>query len=82
MRERSSPRKPRPSSVATSMPSFVQVETPKSSRSKSTDRHARGKILLGKISKRDTYSWMKVFMIIPEFRILRLTFHRKSASKC
>ena len=24
---------------------------------------------------------MKVFRIIPEFRILRLTFHRKSASK-
>ena len=28
------------------------------------------------------YSWMKVFRINPEFRILRLTFHRKSASKC
>ena len=27
-------------------------------------------------------TWMKVFMINPEFRILRLTFHRKSASKC
>ena len=27
------------------------------------------------------YSWVKVFRIIPEFRILRLTFHRKSASK-
>ena len=26
-------------------------------------------------------SWVKVFRIIPEFRILRLTFHRKSASK-
>ena len=25
---------------------------------------------------------MKVFRINPEFRILRLTFHRKSASKC
>ena len=25
---------------------------------------------------------VKVFRIIPEFRILRLTFHRKSASKC
>ena len=24
-------------------------------------------------------SWVKVFRIIPEFRILRLTFHRKSA---
>ena len=30
----------------------------------------------------DKFSWVKVFMIIPEFRILRLTFHRKSASKC
>ena len=28
------------------------------------------------------YAWVKVFRIIPEFRILRLTFHRKSASKC
>ena len=28
-----------------------------------------------------TYAWVKVFRIIPEFRILRLTFHRKSASK-
>ena len=27
-------------------------------------------------------TWVKVFRIIPEFRILRLTFHRKSASKC
>ena len=25
---------------------------------------------------KDTYKWMKVFRIIPEFRILRLTFHR------
>ena len=25
--------------------------------------------------------WVKAFRIIPEFRILRLTFHRKSASK-
>ena len=28
------------------------------------------------------HAWVKVFRIIPEFRILRLTFHRKSASKC
>ena len=35
-------------------------------------------VALQKIS--DT--WVKVFRIIPEFRILRLTFHRKSASKC
>ena len=27
-------------------------------------------------------TWVKVFRIIPEFRILRLTFHRKAASKC
>ncbi|XP_053396111.1 ensconsin-like isoform X14 [Mercenaria mercenaria] len=40
---KTSPRKPRPSSVATSMPSFVRVETdtPKSSRSKSTERGPR-----------------------------------------
>ena len=25
--------------------------------------------------------WVKVFRIIPEFRILKLTFHRKSAPK-
>ena len=27
-------------------------------------------------------TWVKVFRIVPEFRILRLTFHRKSASIC
>ena len=27
-------------------------------------------------------TWVKDFRINPEFRILRLTFHRKSASKC
>ena len=27
-------------------------------------------------------TWVNVFRINPEFRILRLTFHRKSASKC
>ena len=27
-------------------------------------------------------TWVNVFRIIPEFRILRLTFHRKSTSKC
>ena len=27
-------------------------------------------------------TWVKVFMIIPEFRILGLTFFGKSASKC
>ena len=26
--------------------------------------------------------WVKVIRINPEFRVLRLTFHRKSASKC
>ena len=26
-------------------------------------------------------TWVKVFRIIPEFRIFRLSFHRKSASK-
>ena len=29
----------------------------------------------------DLSSWVKVFRIIPEFRLLRLTFHRKSAPK-
>ena len=28
------------------------------------------------------YTWVKVFKNNPKFRILRLTFHRKSASKC
>ena len=27
-------------------------------------------------------AWVNVFRIIPEFRIMRLTFHRKSAPKC
>ena len=27
-------------------------------------------------------AWVKVFRIIPEFRILRMTFHGKSSSKC
>ena len=27
-------------------------------------------------------AWVEVFKINPEFRILRLTFQRKSASKC
>ena len=26
--------------------------------------------------------WVKFLRIVPEFTILRLTFHRKSASKC
>ena len=29
-----------------------------------------------------TLPWVKVFRIDPDSRILRLTFHRKSASKC
>lgn len=48
MRDPAKTRKPRPSSVATSMPSFVRVETdttPKSSRSKSTERTRRGSCL-------------------------------------
>ena len=32
-----------------------------------------------KVSCSRTQQWVKVFRIIPEFRILRLTFHRKSA---
>lgn len=43
LRERSTPRKPRPSSVATSMPSFMHVESPSPKmRSKSSDRVNRG----------------------------------------
>ena len=34
------------------------------------------------LSSHNIHSWVKVFRINPEFRILRLTFHRKSASKC
>jgi hypothetical protein len=45
LRDRSTPRKPRPSSVASSMPSFMQIESPSQKmRSKSTDRIAQGKI--------------------------------------
>ena len=29
-----------------------------------------------------TYAWVKGFRINPEVRIFRLTFHRKSSSKC
>ncbi|VDI12266.1 Hypothetical predicted protein [Mytilus galloprovincialis] len=44
LRERSTPRKPRPSSVATSMPSFMHVESPSPKmRSKSSDRVKRDK---------------------------------------
>ncbi|XP_071134528.1 MAP7 domain-containing protein 1-like isoform X24 [Mytilus edulis] len=44
LRERSTPRKPRPSSVATSMPSFMHVESPSPKmRSKSSDRVNRDK---------------------------------------
>ena len=27
-------------------------------------------------------TWVKIFRVVSEFRILRLTFHRKSVSKC
>ena len=33
------------------------------------------------IVQKQVRTWVKVFRINPEFRILRLTFHRKSASK-
>ena len=29
-----------------------------------------------------TKTWVKVFRIIPEFSIFRMTFHRESFSKC
>ena len=34
------------------------------------------------VSYKQKYARVKVFRINPEFRIFRLTFHRKSASKC
>ena len=34
------------------------------------------------VEKKTTPSGVKVLRINPEFRILRLKFHRKSASKC
>ena len=34
------------------------------------------------INELKTPTWVKVFRINPEFMILRLTFHRKLASKC
>ena len=39
-----------------------------------------GLILIASI-KKTSLQWGESFRIIPEFRILRLTFHRKSASK-
>ena len=41
-----------------------------------------GLVLVNTAKERPQKAWVKVFRIIPEFRILRLTFHRKSASKC
>ena len=38
--------------------------------------------LSGAIDMTKVSACTKVFRINPEFRILRLTFHRKSASKC
>ena len=34
------------------------------------------------LGNRVSHSWVKVFRINPEFRILRPTFYGKSASKC
>ena len=45
-----------------------------------SDNDIRHKVLSGSVLRIN--SWVKVFRIFPEFRILRLTFHRKSASKC
>ena len=38
--------------------------------------------ILGLMITNNVFALVKVFRINPEFRILRLTFHRKSASKC
>ena len=41
------------------------------------------RLFISDICSIPSYStWVKVFRINPEFRILRLTFQRKSASKC
>ena len=45
-----------------------------------SDNAIRQKVLSGSVLRIN--SWVKVFRIFPEFRILRLTFHRKSATKC
>ena len=39
-------------------------------------------VIIKAVGKDNATPWVKVFRVIPEFRILRLTFHRKSASKC
>ena len=46
-------------------------------RKKDTSEYSRTRV-----KHEYTATLMKVFRIIPEFRILRLTVHRKSASKC
>ena len=43
-----------------------------------SNRRNGGHIVFGA----DPIAWLKVFRIVPEFRILRLTFQRKSATKC
>ena len=40
------------------------------------------KVEYGSIAILATSTWVKVFRINPDLRILRLIFHRKSASKC
>ena len=45
-------------------------------------RDLNGHLVNWQISPSTCFTWVKVFKIIPEFRILRLTFHGKTASKC
>ena len=50
-----------------------------------TDEDIKAIVQLSKderIGEKVNNTWVKVFRINPEFRILRPTFHRKSASKC
>ena len=61
---------PGPLDIYTQDPlSYVQATSPQPA--------GFGGLTLNRVS-----TWVKVFRINPEFRILRLTFQRKSASKC
>ena len=54
---------------------FVYVTQPRENRVLVID-------LKDTLNPNQVCTWVSIFRIIPEFRILRLTFHRKSASKC
>ena len=65
----------------TGSPESIHVKMPHCWKSHAA-AHFIKKTLAGRVEEDATkFAWVKVFRIIPEFRILRLTFHRKSASK-